>query len=64
MDDPRETEQLQSAQLERERTEKQQALDAVDEHETAQHERRAEKARYLREKLKQRAESEADSGSD
>jgi len=33
---------------------------ATDAEEAAQHERRAEKAQYLREKLEQRAESERD----
>jgi hypothetical protein len=34
------------------------AKSAVDEDEVEQHERRADKARYLREKLEERAESE------
>ena len=34
------------------------SLKAEDEHETAQHERRADRAGYLREKLEERAESE------
>ncbi len=54
----RETERLKEGQLEREAVEEQLARRAEDEHESAQHARRADKARYLREKLEQRAESE------
>lgn len=50
--DPK-TEELKLTQLERER-----ADSAPDEDEAVQHERRAEKARYLAEKLEKRAESE------
>ncbi len=52
------TEQLEALQRERELTERERADDAPDEHESAQHERRAEKAGYLRRKLQQRAASE------
>jgi hypothetical protein len=52
------TEELRKAQLRREAEEEELAQAAEDEEETAQHERRADKARYLREKLEQRAESE------
>jgi hypothetical protein len=52
------TEELKLSQLEREQAERQRARDVLDEDEAAQHERRAEKARYLAEKLEERAESE------
>jgi hypothetical protein len=55
--DPK-TEELKLTQLERERAERKRAETAPDEDEAAQHERRAEKARYLAEKLEERAESE------
>jgi hypothetical protein len=52
------TEELKVIQSEREAEERERAEAAVDEDEAAQHERRADKARYLREKLEERAESE------
>lgn len=52
------TEELRRLQRDREQTEAELARDAPDEEETAQHERRADKARYLREKLGERAEAE------
>ena len=52
------TEELRAVQLQREEAEAEQARTAPDEQETKQHERRSDKARYLREKLEQRAESE------
>jgi hypothetical protein len=52
------TEELRRAQSEREAQEQEMSRCAEDEHETAQHERRADKARYLRDKLEQRARSE------
>ncbi len=58
MDDERETEQLKARQRQREVTEERLANEAEDEHESAQHERRAEKAHYLRQKLEERSESE------
>jgi hypothetical protein len=51
------TEELKLTQLERERAERKRAESAPDD-EATQHERRAEKARYLAEKLEERAESE------
>jgi hypothetical protein len=57
--DPK-TEELKSTQRERELAERTRAETAPDEDEAAQHERRAEKARYLAEKLEQRAASERD----
>jgi hypothetical protein len=56
------TEELQSEQLARELEERRLADAAPQESETEQHQRRAEKARYLREKLAQRAESEREVG--
>jgi hypothetical protein len=55
--DPK-TEELKLTQLERERAERRRAETAPVEDEAVQHERRAEKARYLAEKLDERAESE------
>jgi hypothetical protein len=52
------TEELKLTQLDRERTERRRSHDVPDEDEAAQHERRAEKAKYLAEKLEERAESE------
>jgi hypothetical protein len=58
MSEEPETQQLREAQLKREQAELEHADAAPDPSETRQHERRAEKARYLREKLQERAESE------
>ncbi len=55
------TEELKALQAQREESEAQRARTAPDEQETAQHQRRSDKARYLREKLEQRAESERES---
>jgi len=52
------TEELQAEQLKRELLERSAAESTPRDEETAQHERRAEKAQYLREKLDERAESE------
>jgi len=52
------TEELKLTQLERERAERRRADKVPDADEAAQHERRADKARYLAEKLEERAESE------
>ena len=52
------TEELKLTQIERERAERQRARAVPDDEEAAQHERRADKARYLAEKLEERAESE------
>ena len=52
------TEQLREAQRLREQEERDRARSSPDEQETAQHERRADKAQYLREKLDERAASE------
>ena len=52
------TEELKLTQLQREQAERRRAQDTPDEDEAAQHDRRAEKARYLAEKLEERAESE------
>jgi hypothetical protein len=56
------TEELRLTQADRERAERRLADESPEEQETAQHERRADKARYLREKLEQRAESEREAG--
>jgi hypothetical protein len=52
------TQELKALQLQREAEEQELAESAPDEPEFAQHERRAEKARYLLEKLEERAASE------
>lgn len=52
------TQELKLAQLRREADEERLARTSPEEDESAQHQRRAEKARYLREKLEERAESE------
>lgn len=55
--DPK-TEELKLTQREREQDERKRADTAPVEDEAVQHERRAEKARYLADKLEQRAEAE------
>ena len=57
MPDP-ETEELHVEQIQRERAERARAGESHDALETAQHERRADRAAYLREKLHERAEAE------
>jgi hypothetical protein len=52
------TEDLKQAQIEREQAERRRAETVPDEDEAAQHERRADKARYLADKLEDRAQSE------
>ncbi|MBV8711988.1 MAG: hypothetical protein JOY56_09420 [Solirubrobacterales bacterium] len=52
------TEELKLTQIEREQAERRRARTVPDDDEAAQHERRADKARYLAEKLEERAESE------
>ena len=52
------TEELRLSQLRRERAEREEASNAPAPSETEQHERRAEKAEYLRRKLEERAEAE------
>jgi hypothetical protein len=52
------TQELRLAQLRREAEEREHAEHGVTEDDTEQHERRADKAAYLRHKLEQRAESE------
>jgi hypothetical protein len=56
-DDPT-TEELRREQLEQESASRELAREGLTEEETLQHERRAEKAGYLREKLEERAEAE------
>jgi hypothetical protein len=51
-------EELEADQARREREERDQAADAATEEEVRVHERRAEKAGYLRRKLAEREESE------
>ena len=56
------TEELERAQAERERAERDQAAAADEEPETRTHERRADKAAYLRDKLEERKRSEEERG--
>jgi hypothetical protein len=57
-DEQHKTEELKIIQAEREAEERERGRSASGQDEAAQHERRADKARYLREKLEERAESE------
>jgi hypothetical protein len=57
MPDPK-TEELQVEQIRREREERDQADDATERAEQRTHERRADRAAYLKEKLDERAKSE------
>lgn len=58
MSEEPETGELRKVQATREADERALARTSADEEEAAAHERRAEKAGYLRQKLEQRAESE------
>jgi hypothetical protein len=57
MPDPK-TEEMQLDQLRREQGEREQADESTDSHEALTHERRADRAAYLKEKLDERARSE------
>jgi hypothetical protein len=57
-----ETGELREAQAEREQAERTRAASATDDTETREHDRRADKAAYLRQKLEERAESEREEG--
>jgi hypothetical protein len=57
MPDPK-TEELRLEQIQRERTERVQAEDATESAEEDTHERRADRAAYLKSKLEERARSE------
>jgi hypothetical protein len=59
--DPK-TEEMRLEQIQRERREREQAGDSEEPAEAKAHERRAERAAYLREKLGERARSEDDDG--
>jgi hypothetical protein len=61
MPDPK-TEEMRLEQIERERSEREHARDASEPAEEKMHDRRAERAAYLREKLDERARSEDESG--
>ncbi|MFL5825502.1 MAG: hypothetical protein ACJ76V_03160 [Thermoleophilaceae bacterium] len=52
------TQELRIAQIQREAEERKYAEHGTTEDDTGQHERRADKAAYLREKLEERAEAE------
>jgi hypothetical protein len=53
-----ETEELRVEQIQRERTERERARRSGEDTETRQHERRAERAAYLKDKLHERGEAE------
>jgi len=57
-DDEPTTEELRAVQVSRESRERDAAEHADSDEETAQHDRRAEKSAYLREKLEEREEAE------
>jgi len=63
-DEHHKTEELKIIQTEREADERERARSAQDEDEVAQHERRADKAHYLRKKLEEREQSERRLGDD
>ena len=56
------TEELRIAQIRREEAERERAARGTSEDDTEQHERRADKAAYLRDKLEERAEAEREAG--
>jgi hypothetical protein len=58
MEEDPNVQELSAEQLSRAKREEQLAEVAEEDEEVAQHERRADKARYLREKLEERRESE------
>ena len=61
MPDPK-TEEMQLDQLQREHTEREQASGAAEAEEEKTHERRADRAAYLRDRLADRARSEDEAG--
>jgi hypothetical protein len=58
------TQELRLEQLKREEAEREAAEEGITPDETEQHERRADRASYLREKLEERAQAERESGDD
>jgi hypothetical protein len=60
-DDPN-TQQLKLSQLKREAEERKRADEAQTDEGTGSHQRRADKAEYLREKLEEREQSEREAG--
>ena len=63
-DSPHETEEMKIEQADRETAERAMAADDPTEAGTAQHDRRADKAAYLKEKLAEREESEREAEED
>jgi hypothetical protein len=59
-----ETQELRLEQQRRERAEREEADESTQEREAHAHERRADRAAYLREKLDERARSEDEAGSE
>jgi hypothetical protein len=64
MDEDPTTQELRVEQLQRELAEREAAAEGVTPDDTEQHDRRADKASYLREKLEERAEAERKSADD
>lgn len=62
MDDDPTTQELRIEQLKREQAEREAASEGVTPDDTEQHERRADRASYLREKLEERAAAEREAG--
>jgi hypothetical protein len=64
MDEDPTTQELRIEQAQRERAEREAAADGATPDDTEQHERRADRASYLREKLDERAEAEREATRD
>lgn len=58
-DEDPQTGELRSVQGEREQAERRRAHDALSEEDTQTHQRRADKAEYLKDKLRERGEAES-----
>ena len=58
------TQELRIKQAEREQAEREAAAEGATPDDSEQHERRAERASYLKEKLEERAQAERESGDD
>lgn len=64
MDEDIETRALRRQQADKAESEREEAKDAPTDEETAAHERRADKAEYLKEKLEERARAERQAADD
>jgi hypothetical protein len=63
-DEDPQTGQMRAIQREREQVERQHAEEAPTPEDTQTHQRRADRAEYLKEKLRERGEAEAEAGED